>query len=201
MLQNQAFFRMRKAKVRFYSYGSTRCRDLGSRNIHTVAGIMLDADMVFRNKHQRYIPINASEEGKIGSYRRDSFIVGIVHLYPEAVVPGVDAIADIKDKSRIAPLVVPSVGAVYVKVHNLVGSFKANENFLTGKVVINLYCFLIPSRPPVVAGDIVNGVLRIPSMRKGHGLFDRVTLFPESPAIIYAPLISWCSRYRLAHKT
>ena len=201
MFQEQYLFRAVDAQMRFYLHGSVRRRDIGDRSdIDSVACIMVNADMILRHKDQRHVAVDAPEEGKIGPQRRNPLVVRVIHLNPEAVGAGVNEFADIKDEGCIASLVSACVRTVYVKVDNLVGSFEAHEDFPVGEDIIDLDCPLIPSYAPEVPRFIIHGIFRVPRVRERDRPRDRFALFPESPAIVYASLISWCARQRTAHK-
>ena len=120
--------------------------------------------MIIRHEDQRDVTIDAPEEGKIGPQRRDILIVGVIHLYPEAVGTGVNETAYVKDKCRIASLMVSCMFAVDIEVDLLVGAFESYENQLAGKVIINPDRPLIPSNSSEVSRFIIHSTAAPASM-------------------------------------
>ena len=145
--------------------------------------------MVLGQKDQRDAPVDAAEEGEIGPHGGNALVVGIVHLHLERILAGTDERGDVKDKGRIAALVVSGVLAVHKEVHLLVGAFKAHEDLLSAQLVVQEELPVIPANPSPVAGLVVHGVFRVPGVREGYRLRDAAALLPERPPVVDAPFI------------
>ena len=147
-------------------------RHLRRADEDAAAAVIVKVEMHRPGRDEVGIAVKTAVEGEVGRERGNVGVVAIVHLHQHHVTRrrvGLQQLVDGQAEGGVAADVRPGFLAVHIHVGHLVGSLKREVHAPPGGPGGHVQRLLVPARPPVVAGRVVEGILRVPGVGQAHG--------------------------------